>query len=439
MSRLSDLISDRNDPQLDAAPTPGPTDPSSGSTEPHGMGRLTGLARQHPRAAIALIAGVGLALAAIALTHRPSAPVAVVLPPVKKVPAVKPSLGAHAAKQKDVTLLSAASSPAHAASGASAPMKAASDAGAATPTGAGRTAPFGASLVPTQVSAEMSPQAEQAQKDEAMAKQTQARAMFMQASQGSVQLARIQKVQDGLYAVAYVVGGRSGQAWVDVPAKVVFVGQAVNTAGQVLVPGAVAMAQGAVAPAGPGMAKLTGPGSAAAQPNTQASAMAAVVADQQAGFWEGSARAPDKIWAFVDPDNKDSMEFFQEMRPLIRAGQLRAYWIPVGVYDHDSTGKAAFILAQVGQLHALAQNYATFVAHGNRGAAQVDTQSAAMSLRVMQNNDLLTGLGKLELPAVLTCTPQGGITTLYKPSIKDLVAAFGPCSKNILHLAGLPG
>lgn len=434
---LSDLISDSKDPQDPAAPTPGPADPSAGATASSGMGRLTGFTKQHPRASIALIAGVGIALAGVAISHRHAAPAHVVLPPVKVASAVKPKKSGPAVKSQGVTLFGA-SSPAGEAARASAPAKpspvASAAAAASQAVGQG-----GAGLIPVQSPVVTSPQADQAQQDRAVAEQTQARAMFLQASQGSVQLARIQKVQAGLYAVAYVVGGRSGQAWVDVPAKVVFIGQAVDASGKVLVPGSVALAQGAVAPEQAAMGAATPKAGQASAGSTASasSAMAAVLVDHQAGFWDGSVRAPDKIWAFVDPDNKDSMEFFQEIKPLIRAGQLRAYWIPVGVYDRDSSGKAAFILAQLGQLHALSENYATFLAHGNHGAAQVDTKSPAMSLRVMQNNDLLTGLGKLELPAVLTCTPKGSLTTLYKPSIQVLVNAFGPCSKDTLRLAGL--
>jgi hypothetical protein len=255
-----------------------------------------------------------------------------------------------------------------------------------------------------------------------------ARNLFLQASRNAAQITSMSQVAPRIFAVAYAVGNKSGQAWVDLPAKVVFVGQAVSADGQVLSPANVVLAVGAVAPAPtPKAAKQDDADISAAQ--------MAVLTDPRSGFWQQTPRTPvnHAIWAFVDPDSKNSMSFFKSVQPLVAARQLRVNWILVGVHDRESSVRAAWIMAQVGQVHQLTKNYANFDVRNERGSAPVDKRSTEMGMRILQNNALQSNLGDLQLPTVLACTQQGGVRTLFNPSIDDILKVYAPCGPKVMQ------
>jgi len=239
-----------------------------------------------------------------------------------------------------------------------------------------------------------------------------ARQLFLAASQNAVQVASVQPVKPGLFCVGYIVGDKSGQAWVDLDKRVVFIGTAVSPNGTVLTPGQTAAAMGATqtaAPSGSASAPVMG-AMASSQGEPPSDAIQKILADHGAGFWEGNPKAPPII-AFVDPDSRQSLAFYQRVRYLIDDHKIRVYWIPVGLKDPASMPRASFILAQIGPANALKENFAGFNFNQSAGAVPANITSISMRKRIMENNNLMTGLGGMALPSVLMCR-GGAIVTL---------------------------
>ena len=267
---------------------------------------------------------------------------------------------------------------------------------------------------------------------QAIAPIDQARQMFLTASQNAVHVASIRPVQPNLFAVAYVVGDKSGQAWVDLDQKVVFIGTAVAPDGTVLTPGSTVASMSATQPGvtpdvaspPPAAVGVAGPGAALSP------AVLAILKDHQAGFWEGDPKAAP-VWAFVDPDSKTSLAFYQRVRLLIDAHKVRVFWIPVGLKDPQSMPRAAFILAQVGQSKALKQNYDGFAMMQSAGDTPANVVTISMRHRVLLNNTLLTNLGQLATPTALLCS-GGSVETLFGPRAIGQVDAASACPPSVL-------
>jgi hypothetical protein len=259
----------------------------------------------------------------------------------------------------------------------------------------------------------------------------QARQMFLSASQNAVHVASMTQVKPSLFAVAYVVGDMSGQAWVDLTQKVVFIGSAVAPDGALLTPGATVAAMGATKPgATPDAATMhaqNAPGSV--QGDGLPPAVSAVLKDRNAGFWEGDAKAPP-VWAFVDPDSKESLDFYQRARVLIDSHKIRVFWIPVGIKDSQSMPRAAYILAQVGQAKTLKQNYDGFAMMQSAGGVPSNVITIDMRHRILDNNGLLTDIGQLTTPTAILCV-KGALKTFFGPSATMNAYTASACPSNV--------
>ena len=330
--------------------------------------RPVGRANHTALLTLTIVGSFGVGFAAWKWMHRTPRPVAAILPVVKKAPA---------ARKESATLK---------------PILPAAPASAATPP-----------VDPLDV----------------------ARQMFLTASQNAVHVASVRPVQKDLYVVAYVVGDKSGQAWVDLTQKVVFIGSAVSASGSVLTPASTVVAMGAtqdgVTPdASAGTSSLPAP-------------IEVMLRDHGAGFWEGSPKAPP-AWIFVDPDSQMSLAFYQRVRPLIDSGRLRVFWIPVGLQDAQSMPRAAYILAQVGQARALRDNFAHYSTSMRGGGAPANIITIEMRHRILQNNSLLTDLGQMLVPAAVICG-KSGMQTLYGPMAIDNIVEAEHCPETVTALA----
>ncbi len=135
-------------------------------------------------------------------------------------------------------------------------------------------------------------------------------------------------------------------------------------------------------------------------------------------FTSGSDSAPHKAIIIIDPNCIFCHNLYQEVQPLIDAGQLQVRWLPVAFRDPSSPGKAAAMLnagsdAAAGKL--LAENEANFdtqTESGSLAPLQPDSKNASVTAafdKVTQNTQFFSQAGFNGTPTILYKEANGNV------------------------------
>ncbi len=135
-------------------------------------------------------------------------------------------------------------------------------------------------------------------------------------------------------------------------------------------------------------------------------------------FTSGSDTAPHKAIIIIDPNCIFCHNLYQELEPLIDAGQLQVRWLPVAFRDPSSPGKAAAMLNAGSDAAAdklLAENEANFDTQTESGSLtplQPDSKNAAVTIafgKVTQNTQFFSQSGFNGTPTILYKEANGNI------------------------------
>ena len=135
-------------------------------------------------------------------------------------------------------------------------------------------------------------------------------------------------------------------------------------------------------------------------------------------FTSGSDSAPHKAIIIIDPNCIFCHNLYQEIEPLIDAGQLQVRWLPVAFRDPSSPGKAAAMLNAGSDAAAdklLAENEANFNTQTESGSLtplQPDSKNATVTAafdKVAQNTQFFSKAGFNGTPTILYKEKNGKI------------------------------
>ncbi len=136
-------------------------------------------------------------------------------------------------------------------------------------------------------------------------------------------------------------------------------------------------------------------------------------------FSSGSDNAPHKAIIIIDPNCIFCHNLYQQVQPLIDAGQLQVRWLPVAFRDPSSPGKAAAMLnggSDAASDKLLAENEANFNSQTESGSLtplQPDSKNAALTAtfgKVAQNTQFFSQSGFNGTPTILYKEKNGKVS-----------------------------
>lgn len=123
-----------------------------------------------------------------------------------------------------------------------------------------------------------------------------------------------------------------------------------------------------------------------------------------AGFSEGQASAP-VVYVFFDPNCAGCHFLYESLRSFVTEGKVQVRWIPVGIVDPTSLGKAAAILQSHNPVAALAYNEKHYAIEDGGIAETIPT--ARVRRELLENSALLGQLPLAVVPTMLFLSSSG--------------------------------
>ncbi len=142
-----------------------------------------------------------------------------------------------------------------------------------------------------------------------------------------------------------------------------------------------------------------------------------------AGFIADGRRAL-VVYIFFDPNCPYCDVLYAELRRFVSAGSPYQFrWVPVGILDPSSLGKAAAILGAADPLKAFHENEAKFNRRTDSGGIEEDLPSTRREAQLRHNEALLRQLGIMVVPAMLFRDTHGTVQVIHgAPAPSDVAS-----------------
>ncbi|MDA8092452.1 MAG: thioredoxin fold domain-containing protein [Betaproteobacteria bacterium] len=134
---------------------------------------------------------------------------------------------------------------------------------------------------------------------------------------------------------------------------------------------------------------------------------------RSAGF-VAEGRGARVVYIFFDPNCPYCDVLYAELRRFVGAKSPYQFrWVPVGILDPSSLGKAAAILGAGDPVKAFHENEAKFNRRTDSGGIEEDLPSARQEAQLRGNEALLKQLGVMVVPAMLFRDAQGRAQVIH--------------------------
>lgn len=145
-----------------------------------------------------------------------------------------------------------------------------------------------------------------------------------------------------------------------------------------------------------------------------------LLADAQRATAVTEGRGPHAIYIFFDPNCAYCHLLYETLQPLIPRDQLTIHWIPVGIVNATSPGKAAAILEARSPAGVLAYNEAHYHTQGEEGGIAETLASRRTAALVRRNDRFLAEAAPVDAVPTMVLRQANGEALVIQGALSPL-------------------
>lgn len=137
--------------------------------------------------------------------------------------------------------------------------------------------------------------------------------------------------------------------------------------------------------------------------------------------WIAEGQGKRVVYIIFDPNCPYCHKLYEEMRPQVGQDGLQFRWMPVGILDASSRGKAAAIIGAKDPLAAFHQNEKDFSREVGFGAIAETVPTTAENARLKTNADILSRAGSPVVPTIMFRDDKGAVRVVQGAPSPDML------------------